>query len=128
MGGIFGIHADAVLLREQRAAVLTQNIANSSVPNYKARDIDFYEVLHNEDSALPRLTTTNSQHIAPSSQELSSEALQYRVPTRPTLDGNTVSVELEQAKFAENALRHSVSLSLLRGRIQSIRSAIQGGE
>ncbi|HET6943144.1 MAG TPA: flagellar basal body protein, partial [Sphingomicrobium sp.] len=42
---LFGIHATALRLREQRMALLASNIANSATPNYKARDLDFRAAL-----------------------------------------------------------------------------------
>ena len=40
MENLFGIHAAALRLRANRAALLAANIANADTPNYKARDID----------------------------------------------------------------------------------------
>ena len=45
LDNIFGIHATALKLREQRMAVLGSNIANASTPGYKARDIEFSAAL-----------------------------------------------------------------------------------
>ncbi len=46
---IFGIHEQALLLHGQRLGVLATNLANADTPNYKARDIDFSEVLAHSD-------------------------------------------------------------------------------
>jgi len=43
----FGIHDDALLLFERRTQLLSENIANADTPGYKARDIDFDQVLQN---------------------------------------------------------------------------------
>ena len=40
--------------------------------------------------------------------------LKYRVPLAPSLDGNTVDVQMEQAAFAENAVRFQATLSFLQ--------------
>ena len=42
---VFGIHAQAVQLRSQRAELLAANLANADTPNYKARDFDFSAAL-----------------------------------------------------------------------------------
>ena len=42
---IFGVSAKALALSERRASILTDNIVNSSTPHYKARDIDFHNML-----------------------------------------------------------------------------------
>ena len=41
----FGVHDDALTLRSERATILANNIANADTPGYKARDIDFQQVL-----------------------------------------------------------------------------------
>ena len=40
-----GIHEQALTLRNQRTALLADNIANASTPGYKARDLDFRQIL-----------------------------------------------------------------------------------
>ena len=40
-----GIHEQALLVRERRAELLAQNLANADTPGYKARDVDFRSVL-----------------------------------------------------------------------------------
>ena len=42
------------------------------------------------------------------------------------LDGNTVEVPMEQAAFAENAVRYQASLMFINRKIASIESAITG--
>ena len=50
----------------------------------------------------------------------------YRVPLAPSLDGNTVDPQLEQAAFAENAVRYQATLTLLNSRLRSLMTAITG--
>ena len=40
-----GLHVQALNLRDERAQVLSANIANADTPNFKARDLDFARVL-----------------------------------------------------------------------------------
>ena len=42
---LFGIHADALQLKASRMEVLSTNIANADTPGFKAKDVDFREVL-----------------------------------------------------------------------------------
>jgi flagellar basal-body rod protein FlgB len=102
MDSLFGIHATALKLREQRMSMLASNIANAATPGYKARDIDFSSALQ----------------IAEGGQSLEA-AIRYRIPVQPSLDGNTVELATEQTAFAENALAYRSSLSFLNGRIPS---------
>ena len=48
------------------------------------------------------------------------------MPLAPSLDGNTVDAQLEQAAFAENAVRYQATLTLLNGRLRSLMTAITG--
>lgn len=109
MDNLFGIHASALKLREQRMSMLASNIANAATPGYKARDIDF-------SSALQMAGDGQSPEAA----------IRYRVPVQASLDGNTVELATEQTAFAENALAYRSSLSFLQGRIGNITRALRG--
>lgn len=109
LDNIFGIHATALKLREQRMAILGSNIANASTPGYKARDMEFSQALQ----------------LAENGQS-SETAMRYRVPLQPSLDGNTVELATEQTAFAENALAYRSSLSFLQGRIGTLSRALKG--
>jgi flagellar basal-body rod protein FlgB len=109
LDNIFGIHATALKLREQRMAVLGSNIANASTPGYKARDIEFSAALK----------------LAEGGQSTDA-AMRYRVPIQASLDGNTVELATEQTAFAENALAYRSSLSFLQGRIGTLSRALKG--
>ncbi|CFO81019.1 flagellar basal-body rod protein FlgB [Bordetella pertussis] len=49
----------------------------------------------------------------------------YRLPYQPSLDGNTVDMDSERVRFADNTLHYQSSLQVLSGRIRSLMSAIQ---
>ena len=53
-------------------------------------------------------------------------ALKYRVPLAPSLDGNTVDVQMEQAAFADNAVGFQATLTFLTGRFRNLMTAITG--
>jgi flagellar basal-body rod protein FlgB len=123
-----GVHQDALKLYGQRTAVLANNIANADTPNFKAQDIDFRAVLAGTAGAntLP-LSTTSSAHVAGSAQGAGTAAqLKYRVPLAPSLDGNTVDVQMEQAAFADNSVRYQAALSFLSGKFKDLMTAITG--
>lgn len=121
----FGIHPLALQLHAQRSEMLAANLANADTPGYKARDLDFQAVLKNVDATPPALRMTQPDHIAPRPGSLGAD-LMYRVPSQPSLDGNTVESHIEQAKFAENALHYQASLRFLNGRIAGLMTALKG--
>ncbi|CEK11064.1 flagellar basal body rod protein FlgB [Legionella hackeliae] len=122
----FGIHAKALVLRDQRASQLAMNMANVNTPNYKAQDIDFKNALSQA------MTTTTSQQMAidkPNHIVAQSDfegQLKYRTPSHMTLDGNTVDKNLESTEFARNAMSYQASLTFLDGKIKSMITALKG--
>lgn len=123
----FGIHAQALELRSQRAELLANNLANADTPNFKAKDFDFRNAL---DAAMQGqqggLQRTNAQHLQTASHAQGYQ-VQYRTPLQPdTGDGNTVDADHEQTAFAQNAMEYQMSLSFLNNRIQGLLRAIRG--
>lgn len=124
-----GVHATALKLRSQRTEVLASNLANVDTPGYRARDIDFKSVLaatSGEGSGV-RMATTRAGHIgAATANGTATPELKYRTPLAPSLDGNTVDAQLEQAAFAENSVRYQATLSFLSAKFRGLMTAITG--
>lgn len=123
-----GVHAQALGIESRRSQLLAANLANSDTPNFKARDVDFKAALASakepRGGSLPlRLTQGAHQPAAASDND---PTLLYRVPLAPALDGNTVDPQLEQAAFAENAVRYQATLTMLNSRLRSLMTAITG--
>jgi len=127
---LFGIHSQALDLWQRRADVLANNLANADTPGYLARDIDFRKALSaaGGDGNLPLQAPTAGQIGAGSSAAPASAALEYRVPTQPSMDGNTVDAQVEQADFAANSVHYQASLSFITAQIHMLRTAITGGQ
>lgn len=125
---IFGIHEQALMLHGQRLGVLAANLANADTPGYKARDIDFSEVLSQTEAggaALP-LQVTNVAHITFNDPSSPAGDLKYRNPYQASLDGNTVEMPVEQAAFSENNVRYQASLNFINLKISELQLAIAG--
>ena len=125
-----GVHAQALKLRSQRTEVLAANLANADTPNYQARDIDFKSALaaaSGEKSGGVHLSTTSARHINPAAVNGgASPELKYRTPLAPSLDGNTVDTQMEQAAFAENSVRYQATLTFLSSKFRGLMTAITG--
>lgn len=124
-------HEQSLKLRAMRNRVLSANIANADTPNFKARDFDFSDALQHAQGKGLRLYGTNARHLGTATGDVTAttiDSLKYRVPMQPTLDGNTVETDVEQAAFAENALQYRASLAFLDGSIRTIRYALKGGD
>ena len=118
-----GIHAKALGLRSNRMEVLARNIANADTPHYKAKDIDFRSVLNQtrEDA----LNSTHNMHMKIAIEEDSSGE-KYRMPFNASFDGNTVEMNVEQAKFGQVAADYQTTLNILENRVSGIRRALRG--
>lgn len=122
-----GDHEKALRLRIQRASTLANNLANVDTPNFKARDLDFRQMLDHEMSDNgASLTRTNSQHLQGEVETVSSNELMYRIPQQPSIDGNTVEDQIENAEYMKNVLAFQASFEFLNDEFKGLRSAIRG--
>jgi len=125
-----GIHEKALGFRSQRAEVLANNLANADTPNFKARDMDFASVLAAQADKSKNgsfsLATTSTGHIAAEGLDNGDAGLNYRVPTQPSIDQNTVDEQIEQSNYAENAVQFQASFTLLNAKFKGLVAAIRG--
>lgn len=124
----FAQHEQALTLRARRYELLSSNIANADTPNYKARDIDFRSALQNARTGSVALHTTSELHQTSRGHDGRTGELLYRVPTQPSMDGNTVEADVEQAEFADNAVHYRATLEFLNGTIRTLRYALKGSD
>lgn len=115
-----GIHGTALAIREQRLQLLGANIANADTPNYKARDLDFGLALR---AALdPAMAAAGRDPVNGAASAAGFE----RIASQPSLDGNTVDGDRENAAFAQASLEYRASLSFVESRVRSMLTAITG--
>jgi len=120
----------ALSVRGMRQQLLASNIANADTPNYKARDIDFNEVLKSKlqlsaNQTSTPLVKTSPQHLDPSGT-LDGVTPMYRTMVQGNVDGNTVDMDVERNAFADNAVRYEAGLTMINMQIRNMLAAIQG--
>ena len=120
---IFGIHNEALQLKARRMEVLSTNIANADTPGYKAKDIDFRTVLGWKLETAGLLTTHGLHRKGPGHLD-NGEV--FSIPYNPAVDGNTVEIGLEQAKFGRASVEYQATLDFLQGRVASYKRALKG--
>ncbi|CAB1369023.1 flagellar basal body rod protein FlgB [Denitratisoma oestradiolicum] len=125
-----GFHETALGVRAYRQELIASNIANADTPGYKAVDIDFQEALRVARSIANTpplsLATTASGHVQGQAQVgLSPYPLKYHVPTQPSADGNTVDMNVERAKFAENSVMWEFSRDRVSGHFKHMMEMLQ---
>jgi flagellar basal-body rod protein FlgB len=130
-------HAKALNVRASRQELLASNIANADTPGYKARDLDFGKTLHAAlgtgaaSSGTPgnggvNLVRTAAGHLPGAAQKSGPGAALYRTVVQPSIDGNTVDMDVERAQFADNAIHYEANLQFLNSQLKSLLAAIQG--
>jgi flagellar basal-body rod protein FlgB len=130
---MLGLNQAAVKIHSRRSEVLAGNLANVDTPGFKARDIDFKTALQRVKGNMNTATlkTTNPRHLGISGNstghidDLLGE-MKYRVPSQPSLDGNTVDSLAEKSAFMENALLYQTNLKFLNGKIKNIKRSLKG--
>ena len=147
----FAFGREALDVRSYRQELLSSNIANADTPGYKARDVDFSTALAGAlkqkggasgtatlKMAQPVSVSTGASMAVTAKGHLSGTStltasggssddygrLAYRVPSQPSLDGNTVDLDSERVQFADNALHFEAGMTVISSQIKSMLSAI----
>ena len=110
-----GIHPEALNFRVQRSKIIASNLANVNTPNYLAKDLSFETIMNKAPVG----------RVEQAQKSIISEVL-YRIPYQNSQDGNTVELNVEQAKFDQNSMDFQTSLSFLNMKINGLSKAIKG--
>jgi len=120
----------ALNLRARRQEILASNLANSDTPNYKARDLDFASALRGAIGAAGgqggplNMARTHAGHLDGAGQGGAAAALKYRSTVQPSLDGNTVDMDVERAHFTDNALHYQFLLDRASAAFSTMKLAV----
>lgn len=110
-------------MRAYRQQVIASNIANADTPGYQAVDIDLNAAMRLANGTPLTLNVSAPGHL--SSVAVSPYPLTYPAPLQPNADGNTVDMDVERAKFAENALMYEFSLDRVSGHYKHLMEMLQ---
>ena len=69
---------------------------------------------------------TSERHIAAEGLEIADASLRFRTPAHPSLDQNTVDLQIEQSNYAKNAVDFQASFTLLNSKFKGLLSALRG--
>ena len=119
----FGIHERALSVRNKRMELISANIANADTPLFRAKDLDFKKVLANANPS--PMAATNARHFDTGEVE-DPHGIVFRTPYNSSVDGNTVEINVEQAKYGEAAVQYQATLQFLENRISGIRKSLRG--
>ncbi len=133
-GPVVDIMGKALSLRAKRNATISSNIANIDTPGYKAKNINFEEVMESylRDKGLKNnregepdihLRTTNGRHITG-----------RPTPVRPSVEQssergvpNNVDLDEEMAKLSKNNIEYQLTTQMLIKKFEMLKTAITEG-
>jgi len=136
VGGLFNFadrtQFESLNQRLQRNNVLNSNIANAETPGYRAIGYDFEEQLQSVSGNGETLAmkVSDSRHLRHQFGQADG-SIKPDVYVRPTesvgQDGNTVDVDAEMAKLAENEILYRTAVETINRKVGMLRYAINGG-
>lgn len=104
---------------EARQGVLAENVANAATPGFRAHEL---KALSDPGSSLAP-TQTDPRHLTLASTDASGEG-QTTDGFERTPDGNTVVLEEQMTKAAQNQMDHQMATMLYQKSLGLIRTAI----
>jgi len=119
--------------RAKRNNLLASNVANIETPGFKAKDLVFEkalgEALRSQEPG--PMVTTNARHLdgrnATPLELVQPRTIDSANPVGST-DGNSVDLEREMAKLAENQINYQALASMISHKFMELRAAIREGE
>lgn len=122
-----GKSLDALWIRND---VISNNIANSNTPGFKASSVVFEELLKTEmDRNCLKAYITNERHIPIGGNEQSSiepKTIQNK-KTNYRNDGNNVDIDNEMAQLTKNAMKYNSVVQQLMKEFSILKSVINEG-
>jgi flagellar basal-body rod protein FlgB len=109
--------------------IISENIANVDTPNYKAKKVEFDEIMGaymGSKNKMP-LMKTDGKHF-PASDEVINMDNFARNQNNPSLrnDGNDVNLDYEMTELAANSIQYSMFSQITSMEIIRLKSAIAG--
>lgn len=125
--------AKSVDMRTKKHAIIAGNVANSETPGYTPRTLSFERELKAalEGCAKPSSALTHPRHLPIGKACHLSQVTGIITETpgaTPGGDGNSIELEAEMAKMAENQIMYNASVQLLARKLEGLKSAIRGGQ
>ena len=120
-------------MRLKRQNIISSNIANVNTPGFQAKDIKFTEALKDvyengglESSPSISMINTDDMHLEGESASpgINPELEQYVVQA-PGIDENSVDLDREMARMAENSIMYSAASIIIKKKFGMLKYAAQ---
>lgn len=116
----------------KRQQVISNNIANVDVPNFKRSDVPFQEELkkaiERTDGPTLNLATTNKKHMAGVDNNQVNFVTVQETGLTFRNDGNNVDIEKEMVEMTKNNEMYNAYVQLLVSKLGGIKNAIREGK
>lgn len=114
-------------LGSMRHKLISSNIANQETPGYKAVDVDFMAALNKaEGEALP-MSKSDERHLKGVSSVSQGAVSVQQTGVDEGYDRNSVNIEKEMAKMAENTMMYNAAADILARKFKGLEYAVREG-
>ncbi|WP_285766589.1 flagellar basal body rod protein FlgB [Peribacillus sp. SI8-4] len=108
--------------------VISQNIANSDTPNYKAKDVDKTQSFKAELESSLESYRTDARHFAFTPEGSQATKIVTKKNVQYNNNGNSVDVDKEMTDLAANQIYYNAVSDRLSGKFKSLENVLKGGK
>lgn len=106
---------------------ISDNIANADTPGYKAKDVQFKNILDDTLTSSIQAKRTTEKHIPFNSNQNSSYRVVSQSNTMYNHNGNNVDIDKEMTELAKNQIYYNGLIGRINGKFGSLQTVIRGG-
>lgn len=118
---------DSLNYSSTKNRAIANNIANVDTPDYKAKQVNFKNVLNKTLTDSTPTKKTQPQHIDFKNDVNENYTISSKGNTVYNHNGNNVDMDKEMSDLAENQIYYQVVVDRLNGKFSDLQSVLRGG-
>lgn len=128
-GNNFRTLESTLIAREKLQNAISGNIANVDTPNHGVDSREFSDFLAAEQQrgGTDHLAATQPGHFRDAPSSSASSTSLFHANRSQRIDGNSVDLQKEMARMAENQLMHDMANTMLKRNMTGLLNAIKEG-
>ncbi len=139
VNGLFGTTFDllgkSLDMRIKNQTLISGNLANAETPGYAPVELSFEnelkQAMNGKRPGTVSMAATNPRHISFHGDNDTIADIQGRIidvsDGTPGKDGNSVELEKEMGRMAENQVLYNASVQILAVKFDELKNAVKGG-
>jgi flagellar basal-body rod protein FlgB len=139
VNGLFGTTIDllgkSLDMRIKNQTLIAGNLANAETPGYNPVELSFEnelkQAMNGKGAGNISMAATNPRHFSFHRDNDAIGDIQGRIVDisdgTPGKDGNSVELETEMGRMAENQVLYNASVQILTVKFDELKNAVQGG-